>query len=88
MSTFRNKNSLRIIEAQIVQKLKNDEARPKFTGSYGEKKRVLTDAGLFLSPCARSFKSQMISVTSQKPIVPELPSNKRPETGEAVQVVQ
>ena len=34
MSTFENKNSLRTIEAQIVQKLKNNEARPKFTGSY------------------------------------------------------
>ena len=39
MSTFKNKNSLRAIEAQIVQKLKNNEARPKFTGSY-KKKRV------------------------------------------------
>ena len=28
------------IEAQIVQKLKNNEARPKFTGSY--KKSVYT----------------------------------------------
>ena len=34
MSTFEHKNSLRTIEAQIVQKLKNNEARPKFTGSY------------------------------------------------------
>ena len=34
MSTFKTKNSLRTIEAQIVQKLKNNEARPKFTGSY------------------------------------------------------
>ena len=34
MSTFKNKNSVRTIEAQIVQKLKNNEARPKFTGSY------------------------------------------------------
>ena len=38
MSTFKNKNSLRTIEAQIVQKLKNNEARPKFTGSYKKKK--------------------------------------------------
>ena len=29
-----NKNNLRTIKAQIVQKLKSDEARPKFTGSY------------------------------------------------------
>ena len=39
MSTFKNKNSVRTIEAQILQKLKNNEARPKFTGSY-KKKRV------------------------------------------------
>ena len=41
MSTFKNKNSSRTIEAQIVQKLKNNEARPKFTGSYKKKKRVI-----------------------------------------------
>ena len=34
MSTFEHKNSLRTTETQIVQKLKNNEARPKFTGSY------------------------------------------------------
>ena len=39
MSTFERKNSLRTTEAQIVQKGKNNEARPKFTGSY-KKKRV------------------------------------------------
>ena len=39
MSTFKNKNSLRTIEAKIVQELKNNEARPKCTGSY-KKKRV------------------------------------------------
>ena len=32
-----NKNILRTIETQIVQKLKNNEARPKFTGSYKKK---------------------------------------------------
>ena len=37
MSTVKNKNSLRTIEAQIAQKLKNNEARPKFTGSYKKK---------------------------------------------------
>ena len=37
MSTFEHKNSLRIVEAQIAQKLKNNEARPKFTGSYKKK---------------------------------------------------
>ena len=39
MSTFKNKNSIRTTEDQIVQKLKNSEARPKFTGSY-KKTRV------------------------------------------------
>ena len=42
MSTFELKNSLRTIEAQIVQKLKNNEARPKFTGSH-KKKSVYCD---------------------------------------------
>ena len=37
MSTFKNKNCLRTIEAQIVQKLKNNEARLKFIGSYKSK---------------------------------------------------
>ena len=37
MSTFKTKSSLRTIEAQIVQKVKNNEARPKFTGSYKKK---------------------------------------------------
>ena len=37
MSTFEHKNSLRTIEAKIMQKLKNNEARPKFTGSYKKK---------------------------------------------------
>ena len=40
-----NKNSLRTIEAQFVPKRKNNEARPKFTGSY-KKKRVYS---LYLS---------------------------------------
>ena len=40
MCSLINKNSLRTIKAQIVPKrLKNNEARPKFTGSY-KKKRV------------------------------------------------
>ena len=37
MSTFKNENSIRTIEAQIVQKLKNNEAQSKFTGSYKKK---------------------------------------------------
>ena len=35
------KNNLRTIEAQIVQILKNNEAQPKFTGSYKKKMRVM-----------------------------------------------
>ena len=42
-----NKNNLKTIEAQIVQKLKNNEPRPKFTGSY-KKKRV--PQGTLLAP--------------------------------------
>ena len=38
MGTFKNKNSLTTIEAQIMQKLKNNEAQPKFTGSSYKKK--------------------------------------------------
>ena len=34
-----NKNNFRTIEAQIVQKLKNNGARPKFTGSYKKKRK-------------------------------------------------
>ena len=37
MSTFQNKNSLRTIEAEISYKIENNEARPKFTGSYKKK---------------------------------------------------
>ena len=38
------KNNLRTIKAQFVQKLKNNEARPKFAGSY-KKKRVYSLGG-------------------------------------------
>ena len=38
-----NMNNLRTIEAQIVQKLKNNEPRLKFAGSLFRKKRVLLD---------------------------------------------
>ena len=34
MNMFKNKNIWRIIEAQIVQELKNNETRPKFDTSY------------------------------------------------------
>ena len=36
-----NKNSLRTIEAQFVQKLKSNELWPRFTGFY-KKKRVVS----------------------------------------------
>ena len=47
MNTFKNKNSLRTIEAQIVQKLKNNEAWPKFTGSYKKKDQIIVGLGFF-----------------------------------------
>ena len=53
MSTFEHKNSSRTIEAQIVQKLKNNEARPKFTGSY--KKKACSLAVVYRSQNARDF---------------------------------
>ena len=34
MSTFKNKNRLRTIKADISSEIKNNEARPKFTGCY------------------------------------------------------
>ena len=48
MSTFEHKNSLRTIEAQIVQKLKNNGARPKFTGSYNKKACIAVEKFSFL----------------------------------------
>ena len=41
MSAFKNKNSLRTIEAEVSSKVKNNEARPKFTGSYNKKRLQL-----------------------------------------------
>ena len=49
MSTFKNKNSLRTIEAQIAQKVKNNEARPKFTGSYKKKACRLVPVNLYIN---------------------------------------
>ena len=45
MSTFKNKNSLRTMEAETSYKIKNNEARPNFTGSY-RKKRVFRFSSL------------------------------------------
>ena len=39
ISYKKNKNILKTIEAEISEKVKNNEARPKFTGSY-KKMRV------------------------------------------------
>ena len=52
-----NKNDFRTIEAQIVQILKN-EPRPKFTGSYKKKKRVVADLGRFTSVNGKSCISE------------------------------
>ena len=40
MSTFKNKTGLETIEGQIVQNLKSNEARPKFTVLIKKNKRV------------------------------------------------
>ena len=57
MSTVKNKNSLRTIEAQIAQKLKNNEARPKFTGSH--KKKSVYSEQLWSSLLIQSKLSQI-----------------------------
>ena len=56
-----NKNNLRIIEAQIVQKRKNNEARPKFTGSY--KKAGIISKKLRVLLVAKSQRILTISLT-------------------------
>ena len=56
MSTFKNKNSLRTIEAQIVQKLKNNEARSKFTGSYKKSVYVSSKAAKRVGMLGRIHK--------------------------------
>ena len=55
-----NKNNLRTIEAQIVQKLKHNEARPKFTGSYNKSVRtriyiICWNPPLLLTPYSCSY---------------------------------
>ena len=37
LNKYLNKNSLKTIGAEISKKRKNNEARPKFTGSYKKK---------------------------------------------------
>ena len=56
MSTFKNKNSLRTTEAQISKKVKNNEARPKFTGSY-KKKSVYT-----IRDCRTALSSDVCTI--------------------------
>ena len=63
MSTFEHKNSLRIIEAQIMQKLKNNEAPPKFTGSY--KKNV------YILGCPKRARHKTQNVITQMKAVDE-----------------
>ena len=64
MSTFKNKNSSRTIEAQIVQKLKNNEARPKFTGSYKKKSMQLYNyiAKFVKGTLNNRFTAKLVSV--------------------------
>ena len=59
MSTFKNKNSLRTIEAQIVQKLKNNEARPKFTGSYKKNPRIYYNLRLNIMDTAQNYGNNL-----------------------------
>ena len=49
---------IRTIEAQIVQKLENNEARPKFTGSYKKSvylKKIIITMCLMISSACTSF---------------------------------
>ena len=55
-----NKNSLRTIEAQIVQNIKNNEARPKFTGS--DKRRSLYFIQWYLCTKFLSFFSDFLAL--------------------------
>ena len=57
MSTLKNKNSLRTIEAQIVQKLKNNEPRPKFTDSYKKKKEKKKKSAYYNTVARQSANS-------------------------------
>ena len=58
--TMLNKNSLRTIEAQIVQKLKNNTPRPKFIGSYKKKSAVLYILFALLLPMAIFSQMQRV----------------------------
>ena len=49
VSTFKNKNSLRSIEAEISQKIKNNETRPNFTGSYEKTCKDICSLASFVS---------------------------------------
>ena len=53
-----NKNNLTTTETQIVQKLKNNEPRPKFTGSY--KKKAYKTANAFVLCSQNQSKLQKL----------------------------
>ena len=80
MSTFKNKNSLRTIVAQIVQKLKNNEVRPKFTGSYKKKaciclKILVSFTARFLGSCFYLiYPSKIQKSLSTKQLISTFPS--------------
>ena len=65
MSTLKNKNSLRTIEAQIVQKLKNNEARPKFTGSYKKKACISIENDCDFQHSNNKHMARFLDETSQ-----------------------
>ena len=60
-----NKNNLRTIEAQIVQKLKNNEARPKFTGCYKKKSVYCRGLELFTSGHKKLYNHRSFSFLGQ-----------------------
>ena len=62
MSSFEHKNSLRTIEAQIVQKPKSNEARPKFTGSCKKKPCIYFKLQHGISAHALDFSSEKKSI--------------------------
>ena len=57
MSTFKYKNSLRTIGAEISEKVKNNEARPEFTGSY--KKKACIDVSEWITGSVADYFSNL-----------------------------
>ena len=56
MSTFKYKNSLRTIGAEISEKVKNNEAWPKFTGSY---KKACIDVSEWITGSVADYFSNL-----------------------------